>query len=86
MDFGLLDGSLGAFHAKFVAGQLGAHLEPKACGSLESIRKDTPIVSSCIWVYSGVLHHVLRLVKVTQEGEVRTHLDTFAGMISYVFF
>ena len=29
----LLDNHLGVFRVKIVAGQLGAHLEPKACGS-----------------------------------------------------
>lgn len=43
----LLDGRLGGFRADFLIGQLRAHLEPNACGALESFRKEDPIGSSC---------------------------------------
>ena len=42
----LLDGRLGAFQAEIVAWKLGAHLEPKACGALESFNKEDHIASS----------------------------------------
>ena len=43
----ILDGRLGAFHIEIVAGQLGAHLELKAFGALESIGKEDPTTSTC---------------------------------------
>lgn len=33
-NLGYMDGYLGAFWAMFLVGKLGAHLEPKTCGSL----------------------------------------------------
>ena len=43
----LLDGRLRALRDEIVTGWLGDLLEPKACGSLESFRKEDHIVSSC---------------------------------------
>ena len=43
----LLDGYLEAFQVEIVARQLGAHLEPKACGALESFKKEDPTSRSC---------------------------------------
>ena len=60
----LFDGHLWALWARIMVGQLGAHLEPKAWGSLESFRKEDPIVSSCHLGSEGSSHHVLRLVRL----------------------
>ena len=50
---GALGSRLGAFRVGIVVGQLGAHLEPKACGSLESFKKEDPTVSSFHWDLEG---------------------------------
>ena len=42
-----LDSRLGAFRAKIVAEQVGAHLEPEACGPLGSFWKEDPTASFC---------------------------------------
>ena len=52
----ILDSHLGAFRADVVLGKLGALLETKACESLESFRKEDPIVSSCHHINSFGLY------------------------------
>ena len=47
------------------------HIKPKACESLESFRKEDPIVSFCYHDRKGVLHHVLGMVEVSQEEVIR---------------
>ena len=42
---GMVDSLLGDFWSTFIEGLLGAHLEPKVCTTLESFRKEDPIVS-----------------------------------------
>ena len=42
----LVDSLLGVFRIEIVARQLGAHLEPKACGLLGTCRKEDPIIRS----------------------------------------
>ena len=70
-DFGAFDSRLGLFRAIFVVEQLRAHLKPKACGSLESFRKEDPIVSSYHRDRKGVLHHDLRRVEVSLEKVIK---------------
>ena len=48
------------------SGQLWAHLKPKACESLDSFKKEVPIVSSCHRDRKEVLHHVFKIVEVSQ--------------------
>ena len=43
----ILDGHLSVFQDKIVAGKSGDHLDPRACGSVESFGKEDPIASSC---------------------------------------
>ena len=50
----LLYGLRGASQTEIIAGQLGAHLEPKAGATLGSFKKEDLIVSSCHLIAFGL--------------------------------
>ena len=66
-------------------GQLGAHLKPKARESLEFFGKEVPIVSSYHRDWKGVLHHVLRMVEVSQEEVIKNPSDD-CGCVIFCYF
>ena len=82
----LLDGRPRAFRAEILAGQLGAHLEPKACGSLESFKKEDPMSSSCLLESEGSFAPCPQDGWGNSGGGSQDSFRCFCGYDIFVFF